>query len=221
MQKVAAIIPAYNEAKTIGGVVRQIKSSPLIDEVIVVSDGSQDATATEARLAGADKVLEFPRRGGKGNALANGVKATIAPTIFFTDADLLGLKPEYLATIIKPVLEGKLAMNVGVRNRSFLGTWLAWRLPLIGGERALRREVFENIPEKYRQNFKVEIALNYYCRVNHLPVSQTLIRGLGLVRKIEKFGFLVGLWEYLKMSWEIFKAMVEVRMARREFVMKR
>ncbi|MDP3244536.1 MAG: glycosyltransferase family 2 protein [bacterium] len=221
MFKVAVIIPAHNEEKTVTDVVRKAKSSPLINEVIVVSDGSRDKTAQIARQAGADKVIELPRRRGKGEAMACGVKETDAPFLFFLDADLLGLTPEHLAEILEPVLRGKLVMNVGLRDRGWLGTWLARHLPLIGGERAMRREIFENVPEKYRQNFKVETSLNYYCRANRLPYDKVVLYRIGLVRKMQKFGFWVGIWEYLKMGWEILKNMAEVRMVRQAFITKK
>jgi glycosyltransferase involved in cell wall biosynthesis len=64
--RVAAIVPAYNEAPTIGIVVRALVKSGFLDDVIVVSVGSTDQTASVAKANGATCVLALPRNIGKG-----------------------------------------------------------------------------------------------------------------------------------------------------------
>ena len=215
--KVAAIVPAYNEEKTIGGVVKTLKSSPLIGEVIVISDGSKDKTAALAREAGADLVHEFPWRHGKGSAMAHGVTHTDCDVIFFADADLSGFTVKHIEDIVKPVLAGTYAQVVGLRDRGNFLMWLLQYLPLIGGERAMLRKVFTDIPDYYLKGFKAESALNYYCRANKLPYGTVPMPGIKIVKKMTKFGFWGGLKEYIKMFWQIIKAMTEVRLHRRVF----
>ena len=217
IMKVAAIVPAFNEEKTIGGVVKTLKSSPLLSEVIVISDGSKDKTAEIAREAGADLVHEFPWRHGKGSAMAHGVTHTDSPILFFADADLSGFTVKHIEDIVTPVLKGKCAMNVGLRDRGRFLMWLSQYLPLIGGERAMLRKVFTDIPDYYMKGFKAESALNYYCRANKLSYCTAEMPGIKIVKKITKFGFWGGLKEYLKMSWQIIKAMTEVRVHNKVF----
>ncbi|MDQ2919749.1 MAG: glycosyltransferase family 2 protein, partial [Verrucomicrobiota bacterium] len=69
--KVAAIIPAYQEEKHIGEVVRRTLKQ--IDHVLVVDDGSSDATCANARAAGAE-VLVHERNCGKGEAIKDGLR---------------------------------------------------------------------------------------------------------------------------------------------------
>jgi glycosyltransferase involved in cell wall biosynthesis len=64
--KIAAVIPAYQAAPSVGQVVRGTLEQ--IPEVLVLDDGSTDATAEEARRAGA-RVISFPENRGKGAAL--------------------------------------------------------------------------------------------------------------------------------------------------------
>jgi polyisoprenyl-phosphate glycosyltransferase len=212
--KIAAVIPAFNEEQTVAEVVRSAKASELIGEVIVVSDGSTDKTAEEARTAGADKVLELPENHGKGTAMLLGTKETSAEIIIFMDADVHGLTALHISQIVEPVLEGRRAMNVGTRDRGKFFSYLAMQMPLIGGERALRRSVIENIPKKYLKGFRAETALNYYCRVNNLPYGCVFLNGLHIRRKMDKVGFFLGLWGYFKMAWEIACAMFHIRLAR-------
>lgn len=70
-----AIVPAYDAARSVGDVVRSlVRAWPEPDAVIVVDDGSRDATADEARAAGA-RVVQHPRNRGKGAALRTGFRA--------------------------------------------------------------------------------------------------------------------------------------------------
>lgn len=216
--KVAAVVPALNEDETIGEVVAVLKQSPLIDQVIVVSDGSTDTTAQCARSAGADIVHEFPWRHGKGAAMEEGVKLTDAQVIFFCDADLKGLQVTHIASLVQPVLSGQRVMNVGLRDRGILITTLMRFLPLIGGERALLRKLIHAIPSEYLRGWKIESALNYYCRVNGLLYGKELMRGVSIRRKMQKFGFWTGLREYGHMFMQVAKAMVEVRRNRAVFL---
>src|SRR5262245_35375477 len=71
---VSAIIPAHNEVETVTGVIHSMIDHPLIDEIIVVDDGSTDGTAERARQAGA-KVIRLPKNHGKAEAMSHGVRA--------------------------------------------------------------------------------------------------------------------------------------------------
>ena len=209
---VSAIIPAHNEQNTIADVVRVLRSSNIIDETIVVSDGSEDATAQVAKDAGAI-VYELQNRSGKGAAMKHGVAQANARVIAFFDADLIGLTKEHVEQIVMPVKTGAKAMQVGIRDRGRFWTSVSMHLPLIGGERAMRREIFNVVPYKYLQGYMVESALNYYCRVNKLPYGAVKLDGLIIRRKYEKVGLLLATVQYIKMFAQIAKAMAFVRLA--------
>lgn len=211
---VSVIIPAYNEEQTVGRVIRAAKGCKLVDKVIVVSDGSKDGTALAARKAGADFVYElFPNR-GKGGAILHGVKKSKANILVFMDADLEGISGKHLKKLIKPVLEGKKDMNVGLRDRGKILTRLEKHLPLIAGERALRREIIEKIPEKYLKGFMLETALNYYCRSHKLKYGTVIFWGVNMRKKMQKVGILKGLAGYVMMGLQVIKAMIVVRLAK-------
>lgn len=218
--EVAAIIPAYNEEATIASVVRTLRSSELFSEVVVISDGSTDATARRAREAGATMVHEFPERRGKGSAMLHGLRHTKATVVLFADADLRGLAAEHLRALLRSVVSGEAAMAVGLRDRGAIGTALERVLPLISGERALRREVLEAIPPRFLKGFQVEVAMNYHCRVRGWKVVAVPLAGLTIRTKVEKVGFLRALPQYGRMFWEVGSALVRVRLAhlRRGFI---
>ncbi len=209
---VVAIIPAYNEEKTIADVVRTLVASPLIDRVVVVSDGSTDRTKEEAQLAGVI-VLERSARGGKGQAMRFAVSQTQESVLVFFDADLIGLTTDHVERLLLPVLSGSRVMNIGIRDRGVFWTWASHHLPLISGERAMKRHVFENIPEDFLDGFMVETSLNYYCRCHHLPYGAVSMPGLRIRRKYEKVSFPLAVIQYIHMFWQGLHATLMVRLA--------
>ncbi|MEK7615425.1 MAG: glycosyltransferase [Patescibacteria group bacterium] len=212
-RSVVAIIPAFNEEKTIADVVRPLVASPLIDHVLVVSDGSTDRTKTFAEEAGAT-VYQFSQTQGKGQAMRYGVMHTQQPILVFLDADLIGLTTDHVERLLLPVLTGSRAMNVGIRDRGAFCTWLSHHLPLISGERAMERRVFENIPEEFLNGFMVETSLNFYCRSHKLPYGAVTMPGLHIRRKFEKVSFWLAVIQYIHMYWQVAQAILSIRLAR-------
>jgi hypothetical protein len=213
VKKVAAIIPAFNEESTIGQVVRILKSSPCLHEVLVISDGSTDQTAQFAREAGAVVHEIFPNR-GKGEAMRYGVCQTDAEVIVFFDADLFHLTFQHVEALVSPVVDGTSVMQSGLRDRGFVLTALTKHLPLISGQRAMRRFVMEGVPARYLKGFMVEVALNYYCRSRKLRTGVVKLTGLAIRRKDQKVGLPRAVLQYIHMDAQIVKAMVVVRVAR-------
>jgi len=212
-QRITAIIPAYNEAETIEGVIIPILASPFIHEVIVVSDGSSDETCERARTAGA-QVYELPHQQGKGSAMLFGVSQTASPLIVFFDADLRGLTTTHVEQLIMPVRAGTLQMHVGLRDRGKCLTALSAYLPLISGERILHRSIIEAIPKKFLEGYMVEVALNAYCRAQTLSYGATPLVGLSIRRKYEKVGMPLAVLQYGRMFYQVGRAMIMVRLAR-------
>ncbi len=75
-QRLLIVVPAYNEAGRVGGVVRDVRATLPGVDVLVVDDGSADETAREARQAGA-AVLALPINSGYGAALQTGYKYAV------------------------------------------------------------------------------------------------------------------------------------------------
>ena len=88
--KITALIPVYNEENTIEGVVSALKNNPLIDEILVVDDGSTDDSADLARGMGV-WVISLGKNQGKGAALERGIKEIQSDIILMLDGDLVGL----------------------------------------------------------------------------------------------------------------------------------
>lgn len=208
---VDAIVAAWNEAATVGGIVTILRRSPFLRKVFVVDDGSEDGTAEAAKAAGA-VVIRHETNRGKGEAMLSGLRASNAEVIVFADADLNGLTADHVRLLLDPVLKGTLRMNVGLRDRGRWLTAISAHLPLISGERALYREVMERIPRRLLHGFMVEGALNYSCRSRGEPYGSVRLPGLSIRHKFQKVGWRRSLPQYLIMIWQIGWAMLVVRL---------
>jgi dolichyl-phosphate beta-glucosyltransferase len=112
----SVVIPAYREEARIAKTLSALRGalSGIEHEVVVVDDGSDDATAEEARRAGADQVVVQPENRGKGAAVRAGVLAARGRAIAFTDADL-AYPPAQLVRLLEQV-EAGWDMVVGSRR---------------------------------------------------------------------------------------------------------
>jgi len=201
--KVSAIIAAYNEQDTIAQVVRAVEGHPLVDEIIVVDDGSTDATSACARETSA-RVITLEQNGGKAGAMDAGVRAARNDTILFLDADILGLTHEIITLAVTPVLTKKCGMFVAIRaRRTYWLNRILYFIPVLGGERALTKSIWRRVPRIYRKGFQIEIALNYYTKKSGHKMGFAVMPGLSQVIKERKRGFWLGLAQRLKMCAEV------------------
>ena len=136
--RLSLVIPAYFEEDGIAETVAAVDAAlgHLRNdggfELIVVDDGSTDATAERARAAGADRVIALEQNGGKGGAVRAGVLAARGRTIAFTDADL-SYSPDQVLRLLAEV-EGGWDVVVGSRKHTETRTLVtARRLREVGG----------------------------------------------------------------------------------------
>ena len=150
---VSIVIPAYNEAAAIASVVAQLQTAGPWHEIIVVDDGSDDATAASAASAGA-RVVRHPYNKGNGAAVKSGIRASTGEFVLIVDGDgqhrpedarrIVGRLGEY-----DPVIGARSASTQATHARRYGNGALNWlasyltnrEIPdLTSGFRAARRE---------------------------------------------------------------------------------
>ena len=114
-QKVSVVLPAKNEAATVGQIVsalrtRLVEAVPLLDEIIVIDSNSTDATSAVAAAAGAKVARQehiLPELGnvpGKGEALWKSLTVATGDIVVFIDADLHDFDPQFAVGMLGPLL---------------------------------------------------------------------------------------------------------------------
>ncbi len=204
--RITAIVPAYNEEGNIAEVLRVLKKSLELSDIIVVDDGSTDRTAEGAQQEGVRVIRQ--KNQGKAGAMATGAAHTDADILFFADADLVGLTPGHVTALVEPVIAGGVGMTVGIRDRGVLATWMMENvLPVIGGERALPRDIFLQIVQHHSsKRFGIETIMNAYCKKKRIPVRLVRMEGLTHIIKEVRYGFWRGIIARMRMVREIFIA---------------
>ncbi len=114
--KLSVVIPVYNEVETLVEVLRRVREVPLLKEIIVVDDGSNDGSRDLLRgdLGPEVAVVLHDRNRGKGAALRTGFQKVTGDIVLVQDADLEYDPSEY-PRLLKPILEGKADVVYGSR----------------------------------------------------------------------------------------------------------
>jgi glucosyl-3-phosphoglycerate synthase len=177
--RVSVILPARDEAATVGSIVACIRTDlpALVDEVLVVDDCSTDDTAEVARAAGARVVAGDGR--GKGEAMWRGAWEAEGDLLVYCDADVRNFSAAFVERLVAPLrADAEVALVKGHYRRSYEGREgeggrvtelmarpalavlfpdLADMLQPLGGECAAPRRVLEQVP--FVRGWGVDIAL--------------------------------------------------------------
>jgi glycosyltransferase involved in cell wall biosynthesis len=184
-------------------------SSGIFDEIVVVDDGSTDGTAAVAAKNPGVRVVCHDTNQGKGKAMDTGVRATTAPFVYFSDADISGFGGGEIAKVVSPVLDGKVDMMIAMQNRVIFSSPLVLKLiPLLGGQRALTRELWLKVPDVHKTGFGIETALNFYASHWGGGLAYEVFPTLKQTIKERKSGLAQGMWNRFRMCVEVARAVV-------------
>lgn len=201
---VVVMIPAFDEEQTVAAVIR-VALAAAIGPVVVVDDGSRDATARVAKAAGAE-VITLARNAGKGGALVAGARARKERFVVLLDADLTGLTAEHVRSLARPVVSDGADMARGVFRGGRWRTQAAQRLlPILNGQRSLAREALIAVDGLADSRYGAEIAIAAHARALRWRVVDVDLPGVSQVMKEEKRGFWLGFRARLRMYREILR----------------
>lgn len=205
--KVSCIIPAFNEAPRIASILAVVAGHPLVDEVIVIDDGSTDGTADMLRSFKGVTPVILEKNGGKSAAVMRGIQLARNDTVMLIDADLINLQPENITALVEPVTSGAVDMTISMRKNSLL----LYRLlgnDFVSGERVFHKRLIPDLSALGRlKGFELEVYLNKLVVAGHLRIRVIRWDNVICLLKYKKFGFWEGWWRDAKMTWEIVRYM--------------
>jgi glycosyltransferase involved in cell wall biosynthesis len=215
------LIPAYNEAARIGGVLDAVLGHPLLAEVVVVDDGSTDGTADLVRGRGA-RVIRTPGNLGKTKALALGLRGVRTSHVVLIDADLIGLTPATVTALIAPVAEGRAVATVSLRGNA-PRTWRMIGIDYISGERVFPVALVQGRDAELQAlpRFGFEVFLNDLLIMGKSAVAIVHWPDVASPSKASKRGFWAGIWADAAMMGDIFRTVGMVACLRQIVAMRR
>jgi glycosyltransferase involved in cell wall biosynthesis len=210
--RVSAIIPAYNEAPRIGAVLEPVSKCDWVDEILVVNDGSEDETSVVAAAYPKVQVLDLAINVGKGGAIAAGLDLAKHEVLLLLDADLVGLEVRHVQALLQPMTRGA-DMTLGLFKKGKLWSDAAQAItPAISGQRALKREILEAVPNLISCRMGVEVAIHQTAKELGAKIVRVDLDGVTHTPKEAKFGLVKGATARAKMYAEIGKTIVRSRM---------
>jgi glycosyltransferase involved in cell wall biosynthesis len=197
---VSAIVPVFDEEKTIAGVITALLASPLLDEIIIANDGSTDSSPKIIRsFKPRIKFINLHKNRGKGFALAKGIRKARGEIVIFWDADLIGLSDRHIESLLQPLLSKEADAAYGYRVAGIPAT-----SPFkdITGQRAYyRKDLLPHLKKIFKTRFGVEVYLNDAFkdrRIIRIPWKD-----LHTLQKYQKYDSQKAVREYVKEGVEI------------------
>jgi len=205
--KISVVIAAYNEAPRISNVLDIITKHPLIDEVIVVNDGSTDTTS--AVIKKFDVILiENIKNLGKTLSVKKGIEKSKNSIIILLDADLIGLTDDSINKLTEPVLNHQVDWTLSLRDNSFKIMKLM-KVDWMSGERVVPKNLLLDplIWSKPNIGYGLETLMNKSLLDKNKTFLAVRLHNVSDTNKANKIGFFKGWSADFKMIGQISKVM--------------
>lgn len=204
--KISCVVPVYNEGERVKGVLKVLVGHPLIDEVIVVNDGSKDDSEEILRKIEGIKLISYKKNRGKTQAVKKAFLAAKNDYVMTIDSDLIGLEEKNITALIMPIKKGIADMTMTLRKNS-LPIFRILGLDFVSGERVFKKSIIDD-PDKLDKlpGFGLEAFLNNILIKKKMRLKVVDWKNVVTPRKAVKFGW----WEGTKGDFKMVKQIISV-----------
>lgn len=203
--KISCIVPVYNESSRVDAVLDVLVGHELIDEVIVINDGSSDDSEKILKKRRGIKLISYKKNRGKSHAVKEGLMAAKNDWVMMIDSDLKGLNRQNIKDLVEPIRTNRADLAMTLRKNS-LGLFKFFKLDFVSGERIFRKNFIKNLNELEKlPGFGLEVFLNEIIIQNKEQFVVVNWPNVDTPRKSVKFGFWAGVKGDFKMISQIKK----------------
>jgi glycosyltransferase involved in cell wall biosynthesis len=190
----------------ISKVLDSIVNHPLVQEIIVVDDGSTDSTKEIIVKYPKVKLISYGANKGKSFALATGIENTTNNILMLIDADLKNLTPENVTDLALPVISKNVDVSISLRKNS-LAIYRLIGLDFVSGERVFHKSLIADYLEEIKNlpRFGCEVFVNKVIINKKLRIKVVNWSNVYCVRKSEKVGAWRGFIGEIKMIKQILR----------------
>jgi len=206
MNRVSAIVCAYNESATLDQVIQELLAIPLISQIIVINDGSTDNSASilnkyEQRVT----VITNDVNSGKGVSVARGLRVATEDTILLLDADILNYTAKDLNLLTEPVLTSPYDFTIKIPD-----TGLFMKISVSGIRCYRKADLLPLIPALEKSTrYGLEFLLNKEFKNKRGTFVQ--LTDYRHIKKFEKYSLPKAILEYSKELFSLLKQLLFTR----------
>lgn len=205
--KISAIIPVYNNEKTIGHVLSVVTQINDIAEIIVINDGSTDRSIDQVQKFKKVKTISHDINLGKGAAVVTGWNHASNEVVFGIDGDLEKLNKIHLTNLLQKYKSNTWDMVIAAREQHGI-------FDMVSGDRIYKKSVvLPYMKIAHSAGNGVEQVINYahLDKKIHVIVS----KGIGHIQRYQRRGWISALPLYLHEGWQFLRTALILRMQQR------
>jgi len=206
MNSLSAIVCAYNEEENIENILLIISKINIINEIIVVNDGSKDHTESIIRSLKHRidfKDIHFSENKGKGYALAKGIENSNSEYLVFIDADLKNLTQKHIFKLVNPVIKNRIDMVLGQATDTRINHNIN-PFKFFSGQRAVRKKDILPVLERIKPSrFGVETIINLHYKATNKTIKYINLFNLRHPTKFDKTNNSTAFREFMQEGHQI------------------